>query len=170
MMIDGFHDWESRLRHLFEMLGCAVWQVQQLENTLASYVTIRLRDSRGVGLERGLAIDHTEQRRTLGSVARELAESGVLLNETAGELERIRTERNWMVHRLSREAQGVLDIRESYFCVLTRLQWTADASLALSKQLGREIEEYVVKAGVSPEFIEKEARRLLRSWGLDHLI
>ncbi|MBU1698948.1 MAG: hypothetical protein KJ927_04145 [Candidatus Eisenbacteria bacterium] len=165
-----FLDRASRLSRFMEMLGYAVWQAQRLEHALASYVVVRLRDCRGVGLEKGQTIHRKEQQRTLGLLFGEVAQSGLLSDQLISELKFIKNERNWMVHHLSREEHGVLDIPEKYCRVLRRLEQIADDSLSLSKRLGEEIENYAIKSGVSPKFIEDEAARLIRSRGLEHLI
>lgn len=50
--------------------------------------------------------------------------------------------------------------------LLDRLDAIADDALALNKELGQVMEEYVVSAGVSLEFINAEADRLARQWGV----
>lgn len=156
----------ERLAALMQQVGFALWQLQELENTAAGYIVVRLRNARGAGVERGAAISTEVERLPLGRLVSDLAQAGVVAPDLASRLKTLLDDRNWLVHRSRREHRGVLSSDAMFAGLLTRLEGIADRALALNKELASEMEEYVVGSGVSRDFIDREAERLARSWGL----
>lgn len=156
----------DRLAALMQAVGFALWQLQELENTAASFIAVRLRSTRGVGLERGGEIAAEVEGRTLGRMVKELVAGGVVSDEIGSRLAIVLEERNWLVHRARRETRGILGSDDIYGGTMRRLEVLADRSLALTKELGAAVEAYVIDSGVSPEFIEQEGERIARSWGV----
>lgn len=156
----------DRLAALMRAVGFALWQLQELENTAASFIVVRLRDAHGVGIERGSEIAAEVESRPLGPLVKELVAAGATNEKIGAELAALLEERNWLVHRARRETRGVLGSDEIYVGTMNRLEVMADRSLALTKELGATVEAYVIDAGVSPEFIEQESERLASSWGV----
>lgn len=157
----------GRLAALMQAVGFALWQLQELENTAASFIAVRLRNTRGVGLERGGEIAAEVEGRTLGGMVKELVAGGVISDEIGSRLAIVLEERNWLVHRARRETRGILGNDDIYGGTMQRLEVMADRSLALTRELGAAVEAYVIESGVSPEFIEQEGERIARSWGVD---
>lgn len=157
----------GRLGALMQRVGYALWQLQVLEDVVAAHVVVRLRAARGVGAERGKEISAEVLRKPLGALIAELAKAGVVAHDLAARLKPLLDDRNWLVHRSRRESHGALSDNETYATLSTRLRQIADRALALSKDLGAELEEYVVESGVSRDFINQEAGRLARSWWLN---
>jgi hypothetical protein len=154
----------QRLDGVLRQIGYALWQLQELEATVAGYVVVRLRDTRGIGAERGAQISASVEKRPLGQLLRELIPSGVISLALAERLETLLEDRNWLVHRSRRGYRGVLADKHALSSLMSRLEDIADRSLALTKEIGREFEEYVVSSGVSREIIDSEAEKLVRSW------
>jgi hypothetical protein len=156
----------QRLSMLMQRVGFALWQVQELENTAAGYIVVRLRETRGVGIDQGMKISTNVEGQMLGRLIGELAKAGVIASDLASRLTAFLKERNWLVHHSRRENRGVLSDDAMFAGLLTRLDTVAEDALALTKELGREMEEYVVSSGVSRDSIDREAERLSQSWGL----
>jgi HEAT repeat protein len=148
-------------------VGFAIWQLQELENTTARYVVVRLREVRGVGKERGEAISAEIEQLPLGPLLSQLLQAQVIQEELSDHLKKLLSERNWLVHRARRENRGVLSNEDHFLRLMARLQDIADDALALHKTLATEMEEYVVRSGVSRELIDRESERLFRSWGFE---
>ncbi len=157
----------QRLPHLMCSVGFAIWQLQELENTAAAYVVVRLRETRGVGAERGSEVAAQVERRTLGSLISELRKAGVVPEELAVGLTELLHERNWLVHSARRETRGALSDEARFGDLIVRLEMTADRALTLTIQLARVIDEFVRQTGVSPALLDAEAERLARSWGFE---
>jgi hypothetical protein len=62
----------ERLALLMQRVGFAVWQLQELETTVATYVVVRIRAHRGMGVAPGELLMKKAEGRTLGSLLTEL--------------------------------------------------------------------------------------------------
>lgn len=153
------------LSELLQHVGYAFWQLSECEDTVAHLVTIRLRATVGMGEEQGEALLAAAQRRTFGSLLRELRETQVLAPELERRMLALLEERNWLVHRSKRESRGVLHRGAAFDRLVSRLQSIAEEATAVNALLAAALEAYVVQAGVDPAFIDREAERLARSWG-----
>jgi hypothetical protein len=159
-------DRSERLAALMQRVGFAIWQLQELETTVAAYLVIRVHAQPGIGVERGSALFTAAEGRTLGSLLTELAKSGGIEKELALKLRGVLEERNWLVHRGRRENRGMLANAKQYDSLVERLDALSDQSLELLKSLAADVERYVVDTGVSCDVIDAEADRLARSWGM----
>jgi len=155
----------ERLPVLMQAVGFAVWQVQELENTAAHYVVVRLRAARGMGKEQGEAASREVEGLTFGRLLGELTRAGVVTPALGSRLEALVNERNWLVHRARRETRGVLSSEKQFGRVLQRIRSIADQALVLLRELAPIVEDYVVSTGVDRSFIDRESERLARSWG-----
>lgn len=156
----------NALATLVHRVGFAVWQLQELENTAAVYVVLRLRQTRGVGLRRGQEIAATVEKRTFGALLRELQGASVLPTALDGRLDRALEERNWLVHRARREYRGVLGDPALHSELGDRIERLTEESGVLLKELAGEIESFLVTSGIDMQAVEHEAQRLAKSWGL----
>lgn len=155
---------ESRVAQLMQSIGHAVWQLQGLEDTLATYIVVRLRESQGVGLDMGADMSAELTRLELGKLIAQLRDAGALPSEILQRLGTLRNERNWLVHRAWRENHGVVASPARLTRLLQRLATLAEDALALNKYMGAEVTTFVRSAGVTREYIDREADRLRRSW------
>jgi hypothetical protein len=149
-----------------QRVGFAVWQLQELENTSATYVVLRLRQTRGVGVKRGKEIAALVEKATFGKLLRELQRAGILPNGLAGRLEGALEERNWLVHRARREYRGVLADMALYSSLSQRVDKLAEDARVLLNELGGEVESFIRSSGIDMEAVDREAQRLAASWGL----
>jgi hypothetical protein len=149
-----------------QRVGFAVWQRQELENTAATYVVLRLRQTRGVGMQCGREIAVPVDKRPLGALVRELQEAGVLPTRLDERLDRVLEERNWLVHRARREYRGVLTDSGLYSGLTDRIERLTEESGILLKELAGEIEKFLAGVGMDMQAVESEAQRLAKTWGL----
>ena len=154
------------LSAIMERVGFAVWQVQELENTAAHFLVIRVRGTRGMGRSKGHELLARAQQHTFGVLINELAAAGVLERELAEQLAKTVDERNWLVHRARRESRGLLVKESVYKQLWARTEQLASDALGLTKRLAEETEKYVVSQGVSEEQLERESAILAKAWGL----
>jgi hypothetical protein len=156
----------KRLASLMQGVGSALWGLQELETTVATYLVMRVHAHRGIGAAQGDALLKQAEGRTLGALLKELAKSGVIANRLSIELQEMLEQRNWLVHRARRESRGILSNAKRLTEMLNRLESMADRSLAIMKSLAEDLERYVLRAGIDRAVIEREADRLVREWGL----
>ncbi len=154
------------LTMLMQSVGFAVWQLQELENSTATYLVVRVVATPGIGLQKGQELMQRTESRTLGSLAKELGKTGIIEDQLAEDLQTITEERNWLIHRARRETRGILANGEQLRQMLQKLEALADRALQLHKSLGADLERYVLKCGVDRAVIDAEAARLAQSWGL----
>ncbi|HEY2852761.1 MAG TPA: hypothetical protein VGJ18_07955 [Gemmatimonadaceae bacterium] len=157
----------QRVAHLLQRVGYALWQLAEVEYAAATHVVVRLRAVKGAGLAMAEPIEAAVHRKTFGQIVSELRDSGMLEERLALRLQALLNDRNWLVHRAKRESRGVIHDAAQYESLVSRLDRIADDALALQKDLAGELEGYVLKLGVSREYIDKEAQRLAREWGYD---
>lgn len=158
-------EWSERVAELMRSVGFSLWQLQELETTVATYFVVRVHAHRGIGTTRGNSLLKEAEGRTLGALLKELAKSGVIDERISIDLHEILEQRNWLVHRSRRENRGVIASAELLGELLKRLESLADRSLVLQKSLTAELERYVLDSGVDRAVIEAEADRLARHWG-----
>lgn len=156
----------AKLSTLMQAVGFAVWQVQSLEDTAASYLVIRVRGKKGIGAEKGEALLQDAQGLTFGMLVGELTRAGVLDEGLAGQLDRIVKERNWLVHRARRETRGVLSNDTLYDALLGRAERLGQDAEALLKQLSDACLAFVVASGISRAQLDQAADKIARAWGL----
>jgi uncharacterized protein YutE (UPF0331/DUF86 family) len=158
----------ERLASLMQSVGFSLWQLQELEGTVATYLVVRVQARRGTGVSHGNSLLKQAEGRTLGALLKDLAKSGVIEDRLSSDLREMLEERNWLVHRARRENRGVLSNNKLLAELVNRLQSIAERSLAIQKSLAADLEHYVLDAGVGRTGIEREADRLIHEWGLSY--
>jgi hypothetical protein len=154
------------LVQLLTRIGYAVWQAAECEDTLAHYIVVRTRSSQGIGERGGLDLLRKAQSRTFGHMLRELRDAKILSSSLEARLSRLVEERNWLVHRAKRENRGVLSDLTQFNKLVERIDQIASDALELHKELGAELEEFVVASGVDRAEIDIEAAKLTAAWGI----
>ena len=153
------------LVQMLTRVGYAVWQAAECEDTLAHYVILRLRASKGIGEREGLDLLAKAQSRTFGHTLRELKDASVLSPAIEARLSKLVDDRNWLVHRAKRENRGVLNDLTRFDQLVARIDGIASEALELHKELAAELEEFAVQAGVDRREIDIEAANLSAAWG-----
>ena len=156
-----------KIAEAMQAVGFALWQLQSLEETAVTWVVVRLHASRGMGREAGVELSKKPERRTLGSVLKELREAGVVPAELAEELLAVLELRNWLVHRARKEFHGMLTSDELLISLHSKVSAIASRALAAQKSAAAELEQFVLSSGVSKETIDREASALAKEWGLE---
>ena len=149
-----------------QAVGFTLWQLQAFEESAVSWVVVRLHATRGMGAEAGEELAKKAERRTLGSVLRELRDEGVVAAPLAEELSEVLELRNWLVHRARKEFHGMLTSDELLSSLHVKLANIAERALAAQKAVAVELEQFVLSSGVSRAFIDREASALALKWGL----
>ncbi len=157
---------ENRLAMIMKEFGFAVWQLQELEWALASLLVLRVKAKRGIGKDDMGNLFSAVEKRTFGSLLKELCATGVLKADFAKRLETILADRNWLIHRSRHESRGVLTSPVKFATLITKIRAISNEALFLLKHIGQIAEEYVIQSGVSMDFIDREAERLLIQWGI----
>ena len=126
-------------------------------------VTMRCRLSRPVDPETAYSILEKEGRRTLGSLATDATAADVIPASLVERVQRLVTERNWLIHSLVRESGDDLytNAREEVFGRIRKLQ---EEAVALRSALHADLEEWCSANGVdvarAAELARTEVQRL----------
>lgn len=104
-------------------------------------------------------------KRTFGSLLKELSGSSTLNSDLGDRLLAILAERNWLVHRSRRDNRGVLRLDDNTLRLVAKLDRITAEALDLLRIVGALIEEHAINSGVSADVIDEESERLLREWG-----
>ncbi|MEO6331690.1 MAG: hypothetical protein ABIP09_03935 [Gemmatimonadaceae bacterium] len=153
------------LAALLQRVGYALWQAAECEDTLAHYVVVRLRSVKGIGEVAGLELLRQAQKRTFGSLLKELRGKGVVESDIDRRLVPLLEERNWLVHHAKRESRGALRDPPRFDALVSRLDRLAEEATSINSLLGARLEEFVIQAGADPSAIDREAAKLLSEWG-----
>lgn len=94
----------------------------------------------------------------------ELRAAGVLQEDISSRLKEMLEDRNWLVHRARRETRGALSDEVRFASLIKRIGEISDEALALIRQLGKDVQEYILRSGVPREVLDREAERLAREW------
>lgn len=146
-------------------VGYALWQLQVLEEALATYLVLRHHATLGMGVEAAKPLEESAEAKTMGRLLRELISKGSIEEHLGKRLSTLLAERNWLVHRSRRESRGFMNDEAQLSRLLARLDSMADEALALLKLVAEATEAHVLDAGVSPEYIEAQAAALAKEWG-----
>jgi uncharacterized protein YutE (UPF0331/DUF86 family) len=103
----------KQLASLMQSVGFALWQLQELETTVATYLVMRVHAHCGIGKAQGGSLLKQAEGRTLGALLKDLAKSGVIDDRLSTDLQEMLEQRNWLVHRASTRKPWHLDERKS---------------------------------------------------------
>lgn len=150
--------------HLLLQMGYALAMVQELEFTLATYISIVVDIEPGDAVDIAARIFEKNERKTIGSLLSGLRESERLREDLVSRIEALRPERNWLAHRSNRSGREVLNKPERLAVLLLRLTSLADEALELSKAISTELDGYNVAHGVAQEDLDRWTREIAREW------
>lgn len=154
----------ERLTILMYHYGFAIWQLQELENVLAIFFTMRVKSTKGMGEEAGNELLSHALKQTLGTTLKELNKAGVLETEFTNSLTDLLNDRNWLVHRARRETRGVVRNpgRAEHF--LIRVNDITTRCEAMLNRIETESRAYAISQGVNQAEANTLALQIARSW------
>ena len=117
-----------------------------------------------MGLSAGEVMNENAQRKTFGATVREIAKAGLLATDLESRFTKLLAERNWLLHSSRAASRNAVHHDAEMNKLLQRLEMMANESLALMREIAVLVESYVKAHGVTTEFIEKAANKLLDQW------
>ena len=148
----------------FQNVGFALWQIQELENTLAHYLVIVHNVEPGVAIDVAEGILEKTRKKTLGQLVGELKSKEEIPKALLERVEGFVEHRNWLAHRSRGESRKHLYQEALHHVFFERVGWIAEEALSLGKAFGEEITTFVKKHGVSEEYIQRTAAGIMRAW------
>ena len=154
----------ERLAVVTQQVGFTLWQLQELEGVSAQYFVLLAQATKGMGLDAGNALEAKAKKRTFGATFQEMKKADLLPNDLPTRFESILSERNWLVHSSRADSRSAIHGDSSMQRLVDRLDKIADESLSLLKAIGKLTEAYVMKHGVTKEYIDRKSQELLKEW------
>jgi hypothetical protein len=151
----------EELNALFASIGEGIWHLQNVEDALHTYITIK----RDIKLRGSVTPDVAEmmlakhRKKTLGASLRIAQESKVLTDTLQTALEKFKEERDWLVHRSVHEKRGDLYVDEDRRALMERIGKFTVQAKELQKAITAEMKVFGVSQGIKREWIEQEAQR-----------
>ena len=158
----------EELTTLFYLIGKGIWHLQNLEDALQTYITIKV-EIKEVGVmnaEQAEDLLKKHRANTLGTLLKIAKNNNVLSEESVKRLEVFKEERDWLVHRSVHQNGKDLYLNNKRYELMERIERFSEEALALQKAVAQEFEDFSVSKGVSRKWIhDKAARDLARLKG-----
>lgn len=154
----------ERLHTVTQLVGFALWQLQELESATAQYYVLVALATRGIGLKVGDAVVEEAQSKTFGSTVTKLIKTKDLPDDVEVRFKALLKERNWLVHGSRSTSRDAIYSDASFAKLIERLDLIAEEALLLLRIIGKATEEHVMRHGVSNEQINELAKQTLKTW------
>lgn len=155
----------NELQALFALIGEGIWYLQNVEDALNTYITIR-RDIKAPGSvtkQEGEAIlDKHRKNNTLGRSLKISRNNEILSQALQERAEHFRDERNWLIHRSVFQHREDLYLDTTRNALMIRIKTFSEEAQMLHKLIAAELEEFVVSKGVSRSNVTEHANNTLR--------
>lgn len=151
----------EELNALYTLIGASIWQLQNVEDALDTYITlkadVKIRGS--MSPEQAEEILKKHRRNTLGTSLKISKSSCVLSALLQERAERFKEERDWLVHRSVYNNGEDLYVDETRYALMKRIRTFTEEAQTLQRLIASELEEFVVSQGVDREWVAKEAEK-----------
>lgn len=149
----------EELHHLYALIGAGIWQLQNVEDALDTYITLKADVKVRGGMSPEQAEENLEKHRrnTLGTSLKKAKSNGVLSSPLQERAERFKEERDWLVHRSAHNNGADLYVDETRYALMDRIRAFTEEAQKLQKLIASELEGFVVAQGVDRGKIAKEA-------------
>jgi len=157
----------NELYRLYAKIGCAVWSIQVLEDTLSYYLIMINKTPGKISAEDANKQLGINRRGTLGKLLVEYKKEKKVDLELEKRIDAFLQERNWLIHNSRRSHHAALYHvlkNEKLKELFERLDALADEATALNKCFVAELGEYLQSVGVSKEEVNRNANKVLHSW------
>ena len=145
-------------------VGFALWQIQELESTIAHYLVLVYKLEPDIAREEAESVLERTRRKTLGQLLGQLKSQGPINTELIERLDRFVEHRNWLAHRSRSESRRQVYQNSRNHEILSRLDWIASEALALMKLFAEGLLTHLESHGLSREEIDKRAAETMQQW------
>jgi len=148
---------------LTSLVGYAVWQIQVLEQVLASYLVMVhqiIPDTARTEIETMFV---ETAKHTLGQLFTAIRKTGGAPELLLPRLEGFIIERNWLVHRSRHENRSDLYSSAKRTALRQRLSAIADEALSLMKAFQQATEDHLIGQGMTKDDIDARAKQIRKA-------
>jgi hypothetical protein len=149
---------------LTSLVGYAVWQIQVLEQVLASYLVMVHQITTDTARTEVETMFLKTAKHTLGQLFSAIRKTGGGPESLLPRLERFIVERNWLVHRSRHENRSDLYSPAKRTALRQRLCSIADEALLLMKAFQQATEDHLIGQGMTKAEIDARAKQIRKEW------
>lgn len=156
---------DDELNILYALIGKGIWHLQNLEDALHTYITIK-RDIKvrgSIPLEKAMELLEKNRGKVLGASIKDAKEEQIFSPLLQERLEKFKEERNWLVHRSVHQNGDDLYVDELRYALMERIEAFSDEAIELQKLISKESEDFFVSQGVSKKWIEQQAAQEIKA-------
>lgn len=158
----------SELDEFFKLIGRGLWYLQNVEDVLSSYLTLKAK-FRTPAVVSNKEIKRTLKKyrsKTLGDAIEYAREKNLFEEDLLSQLDAFNKERNWLIHRSIRKNRDDLYNRKKREATFKRIENFGQQAINLHSLIAHELEAFVISCGVSKVDIENETQRIAKEKGL----
>ena len=149
---------------LTSLVGYAVWQIQVLEQVLASYLIMVHQITTATARTGVETMFLKTAKHTLGQLFSAIRKTGGGSESLLPRLERFIVERNWLVHRSRHENRSDLYSPVKRTALRQRLCSVADEALLLMKAFQQTTEDHLIGQGMTKAETDARAKQIRKEW------
>lgn len=153
----------DRLDRITQAVGFTLWQIQELEGVVATYLVLVTKARPGMSEAEARQQLLDAKAKTLGNTIRLCVEAG-LFESLQGRFKALLNERNWLVHRSRADSRAAVHGDVSMSALLARLEAIADAATELLHEVSALAEEFTHVRGDNAAEINRKAQQILEQW------
>ena len=158
----------SELDEFFRLIGRGLWYLQNVEDVLSSYLTLKAKFKTPAVVSNN-EIKKTLKKyrsKTLGDAIEYAKGKNLFSEDLLIQLETFNKERNWLIHRSIRKNRDDLYNLKKREVTFKRIEGFGQQAINLHRLIAHELEDFVISCGVSKEDIENETLRIAKEKGL----
>jgi len=152
------------LHDILYKVGFALWQIQELESTIAHYLVLVHKLEPGVARAEAEAVFEKTRKRTMGQLLDQLKSKDPVPDQLLKRLDHFVEHRNWLAHRSRSESRKQVYQPAKNQELLARLDWIATEALTLMKLFMEELVAHLESHGFSREQIDKQTAETMKQW------
>jgi hypothetical protein len=152
------------VQRVWQSVGYALWQIQELETTLAMYLVMVHKLEPGVAREEAESVFEKTRKKTLGQLLHDLRTQQAAPANLVARLDQFVDERNWLAHRSRAESRRQLYNPAHTHLLLERLNRIGEDALSLMKDLQAGTEAYLATQGISRDRIDDQMAAVIQEW------
>jgi len=155
----------DELAILFHDIGACIWHMQYLEDVLHTFLALKvdLRVPGAVAEEEAKRLLAKHRRGTLGTSIRTAKTNGALPTSLLETLEKLKDERDWLVHRSWNEDGDGLYTDEGRIYIFERIRGIEQRIKDVKAEIVKELEQFCTALGVSVPQAEALAVKQVRA-------
>lgn len=145
-------------------VGAAVWQFQALETTLVNLVLLGVKLQRNSPRDVVDAVYEQHETMTMGRLSTLAQECADVPKPLLDQLSTFVNKRNWVVHKSWSDVLPNNHSSSALQNFVFRISDIADEGLELNKAFAKIVQKRAIDAGVTKEFIDAQANKILSKW------